>query len=99
MILHSDKKVVCVRDIPSNIFEEAIFILKENVLENEEENEERTKEIILREAEDIVEEYNYQLQCDEEVFEEEEPTKSLKGEIIYVVSLLIVLGICIASVM
>ena len=44
MILNSDKKVICIREIPSNVIEEAIFILKENVIENECESEEDNEE-------------------------------------------------------
>lgn len=101
MILHSDKKVICVRDIPSNIIDEAIFILKENVIENEEEEtDERTKEIILKEAEDIVEEYVNKIEYEEDDDAEEyqaEGTNIMK-EIIYVAGLLIILAICIIKV-
>ena len=99
MILHSDKKVICVKDIPSNIIEEAIFILKENVIENAEaEFEERNKEIILNEAEDIVEEYIQKLNCDEEEYEIEEEPTNWKKEFIYIAFLLVTVAICISTV-
>ena len=47
---HTNKKVICVRDIPSNLIEEAIFILKsDDEIENKKTKESR-KQIILRET-------------------------------------------------
>ena len=101
MIMHSDKKIICVKDIPSNIIDEAIFILKENVMENQKEkNEERNKEIILNEAEEIVEDYISKIQEDEEKEIEAKIINyaALIKEVIYVCGLLIILAICIATV-
>lgn len=101
MIMHSDKRVVCVKDIPSNIIDEAIFILKENIVENqEEESEEKNREIILSEAEEIVNEYisKMQYETEEEIEEETNNHSSLIKEIIYIAGLLIILGICLISV-
>lgn len=59
MITRANKNVVCIRDIPSNLIEEAIFILKPNV-KGEEKNAEikrKSKEIIIKEAEEIINEY------------------------------------------
>ena len=54
---HTNKKVICVRDIPSNLIEEAIFILKsDDEIENKKTKESR-KQIILRETEDFVKKY------------------------------------------
>ena len=53
-----NKKVICVKDIPSNVIEEAIFILKNDV--SDDENKKRNmirKEIILKETEELVKEY------------------------------------------
>ena len=59
MNTHTNKKVVCVKDIPSNLIEEAIFILKSDVIENENNKSTGTrKEIILKETEDLVKEYS-----------------------------------------
>ncbi|MBQ9314057.1 MAG: hypothetical protein IJ220_03510 [Clostridia bacterium] len=101
MIMHSDKKVICVKDIPSNIIEEAIFILKENISQNQdEENDERSKEIILNEAEEIVEEYinKMQYEDEDELVEDGQENNGLKKEILYIAGLLIILAICISSV-
>lgn len=101
MIMHSDKKVVCIREIPSNIIEEAIFILKPNVAEDQNEiGEERTKDIILSEAEDIVDEYINKMQFDveEDYIDSETEIFDLKKEIVYIIGLLIILGICISIV-
>ena len=54
-----NKKVVCVKDIPSNLIEEAIFILKSDVVTNENKKIELIrKEIILKETEDFLKEYS-----------------------------------------
>lgn len=101
MIMNSDKKVICVKDIPSNIIEEAIFILKENIIEEtDEENEERNKDIILTEAEDIVNEYINKMEFEKDDYNEEFEISNIniKKEIIYIVGLLIILGICISTV-
>lgn len=100
MIMNSDKKIVCVRDIPSNIIEEAIFILKENVVDNQDESiEEKSREIILTEAEDIVDEYINKIQYDNEEYTKEINNKiDIKKEIFYISGLLIILGICISTV-
>lgn len=59
MNTHTNKKVVCVKDIPSNLIEEAIFILKSDVVENKNSKSNFTrKEIILKETEDLVREYS-----------------------------------------
>lgn len=58
MITNINKKVICVKDIPSNIIEEAFFILKSEV--NSPKNEKtkiNRKEIATREAEVFLEEY------------------------------------------
>ena len=98
MIINSDKKVICVKDIPSNIIEEAIFVLKNNNYENEE-LEDSSKEIILTEAEDIIEEYiekmNEEKEDDEYEYEEYDTSINLKKEIIYIASILTILAICI----
>ena len=54
-----NKKVICVKDIPSNLIEEAIFILKSDVRANENKKTELIrKEIILKETEDFLKEYS-----------------------------------------
>lgn len=55
---HTNKKVICVKDIPSNLIEEAIFILKTDD-ENEKDTKvkESRKKIILSETEDFMKKY------------------------------------------
>lgn len=101
MIMNSDKKVICVKDIPSNIIEEAIFILKENIIEDlDEENNERNKEIILTEAEDIVNEYINKMEYEKDEYKEVEEINNINigKEIFYIIGLLVILGICISTV-
>jgi len=101
MIINSDKKIICVKDIPSNLIDEAIFILKPNMIEKKEENEEKSQEVLLLEAEDIVEEYlgKMNIENDEEYCEDDNQKKSLIKEVVYVISILAILAICIFIVM
>ncbi len=54
MTSNTNKNVICVKDIPSNIIEEAIFILKEDV---DEDTVDIRKEIARDEAEEFLSEY------------------------------------------
>ena len=54
----TNRKVVYVKDIPSNLIEEAIFILKSDIEESDNKKINITRnEIILRETEELVKEY------------------------------------------
>jgi hypothetical protein len=60
MITRISKKVICIKDIPSNLIEEAIFILKtndKNDASDKPSQKKRGSDLILREAEEIVNEY------------------------------------------
>ena len=54
---HTNKKLICVKDIPSNLIEEAIFILKSDDEIANKKTKESRKQIILRETEDFVKKY------------------------------------------
>lgn len=100
MIMNLGKKIICVKDIPSNIIEEAIFILKSNIVDNKNQKfEMRTKEIILDEAEEIVDEYLEKIQ-DERKSEDSkaERIKQIKKELIYIFGLFIIACVCISIV-
>ena len=101
MIIHSDKKVICIKEIPSNLIDEAIFILNSNIVEKQKERKvETTKKIIIQEAENIVEEYLQQLNtANEEALLQSMKKKSFFKEIIYIVGLLIILAISVSVVM
>ncbi|MBQ9280039.1 MAG: hypothetical protein IJ215_03210 [Clostridia bacterium] len=72
MITNVNKKVICVKDIPSNIIEEAIFILKNDIsFEKNEKRKTNRKEIATNEAEDFLKDYIYQMEK-EEMKEKEE---------------------------
>ena len=59
MNTHTNKKVICVKDIPSNLIEEAIFILKtDGIEENNSKLKFARKDIILKETEELVKEYS-----------------------------------------
>ena len=100
MIMNLGKKIICVKDIPSNIIEEAIFILKSNVVENKNNKlEAKSKEIILDEAEEIVDEYLEKIQSEKDCKSKmnNEKTGRIK-EIIYITGLVIIASICISIV-
>lgn len=59
MTSNTNKNVICVKDIPSNIIEEAIFILKEDV---DEDTVDIRKEIARDEAEEFLTEYVFDLE-------------------------------------
>ena len=93
MIMHVGKKIICMKDIPSNLIEEAIFILKPNVTQKENDKfENKTKEIILDEAEYIVE---LNEKKDEENFKE---LSKIKREAIYIIALLIFASVVISII-
>lgn len=57
MITNTNKNVICIKNIPSNLIEEAIFILKSNdVIENEKTRNKR-KKIAENEAEIFLNDY------------------------------------------
>ena len=98
MIMHVGKKIICMKDIPSNLIEEAIFILKPNVTQKENDKfENKTKEIILDEAEYIVEQYAIKLneKKDEENFKE---LSKIYREAIYIIALLIFASVVISVI-
>ena len=101
MIMNLGKKIICVKDIPSNIIEEAIFILKSNVVENKNTKlEMRTKEIILDEAEGIVDEYLEKIQDEKNKQKKltDEKIKQIKKEVIYLTGLFIIACVCLSIV-
>ena len=90
MNTHTNKKVVCVKDIPSNLIEEAIFILKSDVIEDK---RGIRKEIILKETEDLVREYSDEFDNMEVEYQEEKNIKTdLKLKI--VLSAILVVLVC-----
>lgn len=101
MIMRMGKKIICIKDIPSNLIEEAIFILKSDDLKNKNPKLEiKTKEIILDEAEVIVEEYVKKIQ-DENKKEKEiriSKVEQVKKEAIYLIGVFIIAGIFISIV-
>lgn len=98
MIMHMGKKIICLKDIPSNLIEEAIFILKPNATEKEnDEFENKTKDIILDEAEYIVEKYIEKLDEKNDARNLKELSK-LKKEAIYIIGILVFAGIVISII-
>ena len=101
MIMNLGKRIICIKEIPSNLIDEAIFILKPNAIEKKNSAlEEKTKQIIMDEAEDITNEYVNTIQYEKNMEEENENYKKreLQKEVLYVLGLFIILGVCILSV-
>lgn len=101
MLVNMGKKVICIKDIPSNLIEEAIFILKTNDKEPKAEFEHKTKEIILEEAENIISDYAFQAQISNN---EEEDTnlkkiRQIKFEACYIIALVVIVCVCISIVL
>lgn len=98
MIMHMGKKIICLKDIPSNLIEEAIFILKPNTIEKENDRfENKTKDIILDEAEYIVEQYMIKLDEKNDARNLKELSK-IKREAIYIISILVFAAIVISII-
>lgn len=72
----TNRKVVYIKDIPSNLIEEAIFILKSDVEESDNKKLNIARnEIILRETEDLVKEYEDEYDLIE--IEDETPSSNI----------------------
>lgn len=72
----TNRKVVYIKDIPSNLIEEAIFILKSDREETDDKKLNMMRnEIILRETEDLVKEYEDEYDLIE--IEEDTPSYSI----------------------
>lgn len=90
MNTHTNKKVVCVKDIPSNLIEEAIFILKSDVIEDK---RGIRKEIILKETEELVREYSDEFD-NMEIDDEEEKNIKTDLKLKIVLSAILVVLVC-----
>lgn len=67
MITRINKNVICIKDIPSNLIEEAIFILKDK--DDNHNNlivKHKTKDIIIDEAQEIIKDCSNKLERDDE---------------------------------
>lgn len=101
MIMNLGKRIICIKEIPSNLIDEAIFILKPNATEKKNSAlEEKTKQVIMNEAQDITNEYVNTLQYEKNKEEQNVNCKKreLQKEVLYVLGLFIILGVCILSV-
>lgn len=65
MITRLSKNVVCIKDIPSNLIEEAFFILKTSYREDDAKDK-RKKEIVMSEVDDLIKEYSGKFQKEKE---------------------------------
>lgn len=78
MITNVSKNVICVKDIPSNIIEEAIFILKsDRETRKNDKLKINRKEIATREAEDFLKDYMDKMER-EEIYEKEKNSLAKK---------------------
>ncbi|MBQ6860317.1 MAG: hypothetical protein IJO08_01565 [Clostridia bacterium] len=92
MITNTNKNIICVKDIPSNIIEEAIFILKPNV---DEESVDMRKEIAREEAEEFLGEYVFDLENLQR--ENKKQNKKINYKILFSAIALAVFGLIIVT--
>lgn len=97
MITNVNKKVICIKDIPSNIIEEAFFILKTDVNKTEKLSEKR-REIVTKEAENFLKEYIVEIQKDKSEDESGKYFKNVKIKAVWF-SIAIIAGIYILFMM
>ena len=93
MITNTNKRVVCVKDIPSNMIEEAIFILKsdiEDVKNNK--SKDTKKKLVLNETEEFLRTYSLDLE-NERLKEKNEAIKSKKIKMFLTTMVLIAIGV------
>ena len=90
----ANKKVICIKDIPSNIIEEAIFILKTEEIENKNKKMRLLREeIILKESEELIKEYSEKI-IKNEIQEKENKMKNI-NDIKLKIVLITILMVCI----
>ena len=77
MITNTNKKVICIKDIPSNLIEEAIFILKTDIDASNEKLKKKRKEIIGNEAESLLNDYMDDVSDYDYEYENETETEKL----------------------
>lgn len=100
MNTHTNQNVICIKDIPSNIIEEAIFILKpqnEGIF-NSKISLERN-EILRKETEELISEYSNEfekIKFENETMLSKKKTKIIKS--ILVITLFSLIGILISIV-
>ncbi len=88
MITNLGKKVICIKDIPSNIIEEAFFIVKtdfEHV--KREKARESKKALVLSEATQLVDYYGREIELQKR--EEKEGVKRKKREVLILASVFV----------
>ncbi len=74
MLTRLSKDVICVKDIQSNLIEEAFFILKSNGLEEMDTNNKR-RDIAMLEIGDLIEDYSTKLKIENEQYRKETERK------------------------
>ena len=74
MLTRLSKDVICVKDIQSNLIEEAFFILKNNGLEEMDTNNKR-RDIAMLEIGDLIEDYSTKLKIENEQYRKETERK------------------------
>ena len=96
MITNTNKKVICIKDIPSNLIEEAIFILKTDIDASNEKLKKKRKEIIENEAEsllndymDDVSDYDYEYENENEIEKLNFRNKKIKAILITVSAVIV----------
>ena len=92
MITNLGKKVICIKEIPSNIIEEAFFIVKTDFEHVKKENaRESKKKIVLSEATQLIDYYGKEIE--QQKRDEKEWVKKKKREVLIASSIFV--GICL----
>ncbi|MBO5179850.1 MAG: hypothetical protein J6B87_05855 [Clostridia bacterium] len=98
MITRINKNVICIKDIPSNLIEEAIFILKtSNGKEKSFSIKSRNKDIIMSEVNEIIKDCSSKLEVEREVAKAKEKSdreKLKRIKINVITSAIIISVIC-----
>ncbi|MBR4110708.1 MAG: hypothetical protein IKK43_03340 [Clostridia bacterium] len=104
MITRINKNVICIKDIPSNLIEEAIFILKtSNGKEKSFSIKSRNKDIIMSEVNEIIKDCSNKLEVEQEVAKiqernDREKLKRIKANVITIAILIMIVSFFISLI-
>lgn len=103
MISNLSKNVICVKEIPSNLIEEAFFILKISENKLDDKYEKKRKEIILAEINEIIKEYSTKFQSEKEIqkkkdIENRRKLRKLRWNALLIVTCLVAMCIIVAKI-
>ena len=103
MISNISKNVICVKELPSNLIEEAFFILKMSENKLDDKYEKKRKEIIMAEINEMIKEYSAKFQSEKEIqkkkdMENRNKLKKLKWNALLIAGCVAIVCIIIANI-